>query len=785
MMKPYARPTTVFVLFAAGLAAQDFARDVRPVIEKNCVGCHNPQLRLSGLSLASREHATTGGRRGPAVQSAQPEQSLLLKAIRHEGNLRMPPGRKLAQADIAMLEKWVRSGAPWPADIATAGARPNHWSFLPPLRLALPAARASRWVRSPVDRFILARLEKEGIQPSPEAAKPTLIRRLYLDLVGLLPPPEEVKAFAQGRLTYEQLVDKLLASPHFGERWGRRWLDYARYADSDGGSRDEPRQIWRYRDWVIDAFHRDMPFDRFVIEQLAGDLLESPTASQLTATGFHRNSPIQIEAGTDREQYRTDAVFDRVDVTGTVFLGLSVGCAKCHDHKYDPISQKEYYRLYAFFNSSDDWSEDRPRYNPAFDNLHQVHGPLLEFASPETVRQRDELTAAMMKLDEDSDRLRELKTPEAREELKRRTAEIAKLRKQLPRIESTMIMRELPQPRETHVLKGGDYLAKGERVTPGVPAFLHPFPEKPNANRLDFAKWLVDPANPLLARVTVNRIWQEYFGRGLVETENDFGTQGAPPTHPELLDWLATEFIRSGWSQKAIHRAIVTSAAYRQASRVRPELAERDPRNLLLARQTRLRLDAEIVRDAALCASGLLVAKAGGPSVFPPQPAAAMSASQLKKTWTASTGDDRYRRGMYTFFWRVTPNPSLIVFDAPSGMTACTRRTRSNTPLQALALLNETAFHEFARGFAERLLRETAGKGFEDRLGRAFELALSRPPSARERERLRTLYATERDALQTQPEDVQALAGSGDIELAAWVSLSRVLMNTDEFMTRE
>jgi hypothetical protein len=652
--------------------------------------------------------------------------------------------------------------------------------------------RRTNWIASPVDRFILARLEQAGITPSPEASRQTLIRRAYLDLTGLLPTPEEVDAFLRDTRpgAWERVVDRLLASPHYGERWGRHWLDAARYADSDGGSRDEPRQIWRYRDWVIDSFNRDQPFDEFVVEQLAGDLLPQPANPQLIATGFHRNTPLQIEAGTDREQYRVEAVFDRVDTTGTVFLGLSVGCARCHDHKYDPIKHREYYQLFAFFNNSDDWGNDRPRYNPGLDNLREVHRPLLEFGTPEQIALREDLNARMQKIADELEAYREGKKVEKDDPfVKTRNAEIAKLRKSLPKFESTMIMRELPKPRESHVFRNGDFLAKGERVTPGTPWFLHPA-KSGMTNRLDLARWIVDPANPLLARVTVNRIWEQYFGKGIVETENDFGTQGAPPTHRELLDWLAVEFVERGWSRKAIHRLIATSAAYRQSSKIREDLLEKDPGNQLLARQERLRLDAEIVRDAGLAASGLLAPKIGGPSVFPPQPEKAMEASQVKKVWKASTGPDRYRRGMYTFFWRVTPHPALIVFDSPNGMVACTRRTRSNTPLQALAMLNDTAFHEFAQAFAARLLRE-APAGVEERIRRAFRLTVSREPSAAELAELRSLLAGEIDALHTHPREADQLVpantpeGPARVELAAWVSLARVLLNTDEFITRE
>ncbi|MBL8215856.1 MAG: PSD1 domain-containing protein [Bryobacterales bacterium] len=760
---------------------------VRPVLETQCLGCHNPKLRMANLSLASRADVLAGGKRGTVVVPGKPRESRLLAAVRQEGNLRMPPSSRLADGEIAALEAWIQAGAPWPENVAAkVPGKLNHWAFVTPVRPSEPAVRQRGWVRTPVDSFVLARLEKEGIAPSAEAEATTLVRRLYLDLLGLPPTPEETAAFLDDRRpdAWPRLVEKLLASPHYGERWGRRWLDQARYADSDGGSRDEPRQIWRYRDWVIQALNADMPFDQFVVEQLAGDLLPNPTHSQLIATGFHRNSPIQIEAGTDREQYRVEAVVDRVDTTGTVLFGMSVGCARCHDHKFDPISHREYYQLFAFFNSTDDWGNDRPRYNARYNNLVHVQGPLLEFAPVDVIATRDRVLARLVELDEKLDDYKREKKPKPDDAfVKEIEAEVAVLRKQLPKgLEGSMIQRELPAPRETRTMPGGDYLAKGEPVQPGVPAFLHPLQKtSARANRLDLARWMVDPRNPLLARVVVNRIWQEYFGAGLVATENDFGTQGTPPTHAELLDWLATELVRSGWSQKAVHRAIVNSAVYRQSSKVKPNVMERDPRNQLLSRQTRLRLDSEIVRDVALSASGLLTTRVGGPSVFPPQPEAAMSASQIKKTWKASTGADRYRRGMYTFFWRVTPNPALVVFDAPNAMVACTRRNRSNTPLQALTLLNDTAFHEFAQATGARLVREAQGDAA--RLDRAYELALSRKPSAPERERLQRWLAQERDALASKPEEAKALAA--DLEVALWTSLARVLLNTDEFITRE
>jgi hypothetical protein len=731
-------------LFAI-LAAPAFPQALG-ILEANCLGCHNQKLRLSGLSMATRDDLVKGGKRGPGLEK-------IAEVIRHDGNLRMPPGRKLADAEIAAIQSWIRSGAAFPTGHAARAVKPNHWSFKTVTRPTVPQVKNRAWVRNPIDAFILGRLEKENIAPSPEAHRDILRRRMHLDITGLLPVPGSDAGA-------EQLFD----SPHFGERWGRVWLDQARYADSDGGSRDEPRQIWRYRDWVIEAINRDMPFDQFVVEQLAGDLLPNPTQAQLIATGFHRNSPIQIEAGTDREQYRVEAVVDRVDTTGTVFLGLSAGCARCHDHKYDPISQREYYQLFAFFNSTDDWDNTRPTFATAGD-LGVVHAPLLHFSGPAQVALRERLLTEIVAADAEVEKLQRAEDPKQHQaEMDRLNARLRELRKQIPKLEWAMVMRELAEPRKTKVMLGGDYLRTGDEVQPATPAFLHDLPSGGRPNRLDFARWLVDPANPLLARVTVNRIWQHYFGRGIVETENDFGTQGTPPTHPELLDWLAAEFVESGWSQKRIHRLIADSAAYRQSSNLRRDLSEKDPRNLLLARQNRLRLDAEIVRDIALSASGLLNAKIGGPSVYPPQPANAMQASQIPKTWKESSGPDRYRRGMYTFFYRITPNPALAVFDAPTSMNTCTRRTRSNTPLQALTLLNDAAFYEMARALAARIVKE----GPADDAGRlrlAYQLTAGREASQAEARRMRALLDSERE----EP----------------WPAVARVLMNTDEFITRE
>jgi hypothetical protein len=697
------------------------------------------------------------------------------------------------------------------------GAAPEpaktHWSFVRPVPPAEPAVNGADWCRNPIDRFVLARLEKQGIKPSAPATRETLIRRLSLDLTGLPPSPAEVDAFVNdvNSDAYEKLVDRLLASPHCGERWGRHWLDVARYADSNGYSQDNPRSIWKYRDWVIDAFNRDMPFDQFVIEQFAGDLLPNATQSQLVATGFHRNTQINEEGGIDPEQFRVEAVVDRVATSGTGLLGLSLACAQCHNHKYDPISQVEYFRFYAFLNNCDEPQldyyaspADEARYQQATADLKKRDETLDERA----LAWEATLTPAQVDAIQNIHLRGALKTPVAERSDKQRSqvrdhvrgmdeqskALVAEREKIRGRAVSTLILRERQaKPRETRVHLKGDFTRPGDAVTPGVPAVLHPL--KPaagaSASRLDLAKWLVDRENPLTARVTMNRVWQRYFGRGIVETENDFGTQGAPPTNPELLDWLATEFQSQRWSIKAMHRLIVTSATYRQSSNARPDLANVDPYNKLLARQSRLRLDAEIVRDVGLAASGLLTRTIGGRSVYPPQPPGVTDVGQSKHDWKVSEGPDRYRRGMYTFFFRASPHPMLASFDAPEATQTCTRRNRSNTPLQALNLLNDEAFIEFAQGLAGRTLRESKGDDAA-RIDYAFRLCTSRKPIADERQTLIALLAEQRRAFEKDSSGAQSLAVKQHCpqevkapEFAAWTMVCRVLLNLDETITRE
>ena len=670
------------------------------------------------------------------------------------------------------------------AMIATGAAAKGekHWAYVKPVRPVLPQVRDAQWPRNAIDYFVLARLEKEGIAPSPEPSRETLARRVYLDIVGL--PPER----NLDRDRYDEVVLRLLESPHHGERWARWWLDVARYADSNGYSIDAPRSIWKYREWVINALNRDLPFDEFVIEQLAGDLLPNPTLEQKIATGFNRNTQINQEGGIDPEQFRVEGVMDRVNTTATAFLGLTVACAQCHDHKFDAISQREYYQFYAFFNNS-------------IEDGHGKSAPEGMLEIPEEVEQSADLEKEIEETEGDLDRYlnthgdalakleqaadvsklkpavrQAIAVPFAQRTLqqkrvayaafrpddadfKARNAKLSRLEKKEAKPITTLVMRELKDPRESVIFTKGDFTRRGEKVAPGVLKVLHE-PTQPLQNRLDLARWLVHPDNPLLARVIVNRVWQQYFGRGLVETENDFGVQGSPPSHPELLDWLATEFLQT-WSLKHIHRLIASSATYRQSSKVRPELSAIDPNNKLLARQNRLRLDAEVVRDVCLAASGLLNPKIGGPSVFPPQPTGVMTLGQVKRDWKPSTGPDRYRRGMYTFFWRATPHPALTVFDSADGLSTCTRRMRSNTPLQALTLLNDEAFYEFAHAFANGIIRE-GPKDDLSRIDYAFRLCLTRNPTAAECTRLLQLL------------------GETD-----WPTVARVLLNLDETISRE
>ncbi len=820
-------------------ANPDFAGDVEPIFKRRCQMCHNVRLKSNGLRLDDGAAALEGGYSGPVILPGKSAESKLIHRITSDkAGFRMPPaGAQLTAAEIATLRTWIDSGAVWPRTQAakSSSAANSLWSFRLITQPDPPSPKNAASVRNPIDNFILVRLEKESVAPSPEASKSTLIRRLTFDLTGLPPTPAEVAAFLDDSSpgAYDKLVDRLLASPHYGEQRARAWLDLARYGDSDGLEKDRTRPwSWRWRDWVINAFNADMPFDRFTIEQLAGDLLDNPRQDQLIATGFHRNTLSNREGGTDPEESRFEQNINRTNTTATVWLGLTAGCAQCHDHKFDPISQKDYYSLFAFFNNADErdidapqpgesglWMRARPAYLTARARLMELYAvdrlqqewesKLLEalnnpgkdldwdFVVANSRPMFDRFEAVLrtprpQRSERDSERLMywflansgpsNNRDEDALAGLRDFRRRLATLEATQPRLSQAPVMIEMPTPPRTHIAVRGEFKSKGIEVQPATLASLPPLPDGAPRNRLALARWLVSKDNPLTARVTVNRLWQEMFGRGLAVTSEDFGNQGSKPSHPELLDWLAAEFRDNDWSVKQILRLIVTSSTYRQSSRARPDLAVKDPENSLLARQSRLRLQAEQIRDAALSASGLLNDDVGGPSVRPPQPKGIAElgyAGSVK--WDEDSGAARYRRGLYIHFQRTTPYPMLMNFDAPDSNVSCSRRRRSNSPLQALNLLNDPVFFEAAQAFAARLTTEGPPA---KRLDNAFLLALGRSPSTIERTRLQSLLDSTSAALAS---DSKAAAEILPLRpaAAAWVSVTRVLLNLDEFITRE
>lgn len=970
----------------------DFKRDVQPIFQARCTRCHGAEQQRSQLRLDSRTGALRGGMSGAVVRPGDSRGSALFQRITGLLQPSMPfEGSPLPAEEIARIQAWIEAGAPGAVDTEPPDKR--HWAYRKPVRPEPPAVANAAWIRNPIDRFVLARLEREGLTPAPEADRDTLIRRVSLDLVGLPPTLAEVDAFLADTRpdAYEKVVDRLLASSHYGERWARPWLDLARYADTNGYEKDRRRSAWMYRDWVIDALNQDLSFRDFTIQQIAGDLLPGATTAQKIATGFHRNTLLNQEGGIDVEEARWETLVDRVNTTASTWLGSTVACAQCHNHKFDPISQKDYYRMLAFFDNA----EYRVQGLGEVVTDKWIVEPDLELAPPEVLQRRDALkaeaealkktidsrdlgaelaaweralgskpprwtvlrpvraesayAAALAKqkdgsllvsgpkperdtytvtvrtpgaaitalrlealpdpslpangpgrsstgnfvltrlglragskaiplaravadfsedgrsvaqaIDENEDsgwsidgqpgrahtavflpekpigaggstttltvtlehtagspgstlgRFRLSATSSANpwggillpEEIRTvldtppatRTAEQAKtltdyfrplaasldaprarlaaVRRDLEKIQipTAMVLRERAgADRPSTLLRvRGSYMSPGERVYAATPAFLPPIPEGRPANRLGLAYWLVDEENPLTARVAVNRSWEQLFGRGLVLTSEDFGTQGEPPTHPELLDWLATTFASQGWSAKALHRLMVTSATYRQSSRSTPALLERDPYNRLLARGPRFRVEAETVRDIALAVSGLLSPRVGGPSVFPDQPDGVWDNPYSKDKWTLSEGEDRYRRSLYTFVRRTAPYPMLTTFDAPSREFCTVRRVRTNTPLQALTTLNDPAFFAAAKALANRVLRE-AGPEAEARAAHAFRLATARRPSAAELAPLLRFYRDE------------AARFAGD-DAAAWTMVANVVLNLDETMTKE
>jgi mono/diheme cytochrome c family protein len=992
-------------------AKPDFAAGVRTIFVEHCYKCHGPDKQEAGLRFDLREAAIKGGDSGPWFVPGKSDESLIVRRITGVDDERMPPddgqAKALSPAEIARIKTWIDAGAAWP-DAERPGA--DHWSFRPIVRPAPPVVKNEAWCRGAIDRFVLAQLEARGIAPSPEADRYTLAKRLSYDLVGLPPDPADADRFAADAAAdaYERFVDQLLESPRFGERWGRRWLDLARYADSDGYEKDNARpDAWRYRDWVIDAVNADLPLDRFTIEQLAGDLLPDATPESRLATAFHRQTLTNTEGGADQEQFRVEAIFDRVATTGSVWLGLTIGCAQCHSHKYDPISHEDYYRLFALFNNADEvetevpltgmvlgkWQREKeeaqaklaktekklaarreelvakvPEWEAELAKATQLP---VEFHPVELVSAKSAAGAELRQLS-DGSYLVTGKSPEVdkltivikadrphvtgfrvealahdslggrgpgrtghgnfvlsefhaaaaatahfeandRLKISRAYADVAqvgfepanaidgkeptgwaiapktgqdhwivfvadepldtaarpfvelvlnqnhglqhtlgrvrvsamtgndpksgfpedvraalavaanerneqqgklvldyfvsqdaqaklladeseKLKARVtarPVMRSRVLAQRSESPRASHVLDRGDFLRPLGEVRPGTPGVLPALDcGARDANRLDFARWLVSPANPLTRRVMANQLWAGLFGRGLVRTPGDFGLRGERPTHPELLDYLAEELIELGWSRKAMLREIVLSATYRQSSRLRSELAETDPLNELFHRQNRYRVEAEIVRDVALAAAGLLVDSIGGPSVFPPLPADIAELSYANNfKWTNSTGPDRYRRGMYTFFKRTAPHPNLTTFDSPDSNTSCLARQTSNTPLQALTTLNNEVFAEAAQVFARRVLSEPGDD--RARLVRALRLCVIRNPAESDVSTFSELLSAARAWYASHAEDAKAAIGSYAVpdvapaENAAWVATGRIMLNLDEFLTRE
>jgi hypothetical protein len=801
-----------------------YARDVQPVLAAHCYACHGPdaKTRKAGLRLDIAENATRKLRSGNrAVVPGQPEKSELVRRIFATDEDQMPPAdshKPLKASEKELLKRWIAEGAEYQ----------KHWAFVAPKRPAVPAVKTPGWVRNPIDAFVLAKMEAAGLKPAPEADRYTLARRVALDLTGLPPSLDMVDRFVNDPApnAYEKYVDQVLRSPAYGERWAVVWLDLARYADSNGYATDNPRTIWKYRDWVIDAINRNMPFDQFTVEQLAGDLLPNATPEQILATAFHRNTLTNDEGGTSDEEFRAAAVVDRVNTTLQVWMGLTMACAQCHDHKYDPIRQEEYFRTYAIFNQTED--ADRPDDSPRLSHATPEQLAKKERLDKEIAGLRDKVNRSTPELEGAQKRWESESKPEklpgnvqailnvpADKRTEQQRRELAKYfrsiapelkqdrdrlgvaRKELTAVNiiSTPIMKELAEgkKRTTKIHIRGNFLNEGKEVTPGVPEAFPPLPEGQPANRLTLARWLVDPANPLTARVTANRYWEQVFGVGLVETPEDFGIRGKLPNHPELLDWLATEFIARKWDVKQLLRLMVTSATYRQSSRVTPGLLEHDPDNRLFARGPRFRSPAEFVRDQALAVSGLLSTKLHGPPVRPLQPKLGLTAAFGGGTdWTASDGDDRHRRALYTQWRRTTPYPSMITFDAPSRTVCTVRRPRTNTPLQALVTLNDPVFVEAAQALARRILNE-GGPTVESRARYAFRLCLTRPPRDVELQRLVDLYEKVRAKYVQKTEEARQMAteplgplppGADPAKVAAWTVVSNVLLNLDEMFAK-
>jgi hypothetical protein len=820
----------------------DFNRDIRPILSENCFYCHGQdgQKREADLRLDDRQAAIDSG----AIVPGDPGASTILERINStDPDVLMPPptsNRRLSDDQKKAVERWIKEGAVYEP----------HWAFVAPIRPALPAVQQARWVRNDVDRFVLAKLEAAGLKPSPEADRPTLIRRLHADLVGLPPSPEEVDAFVADPApdAYERLVDRLLASPHYGERMALPWLDAARYADSNGFQQDGDTWQWIWRDWVVKAINDDMPFDRFSIEQLAGDLLPSATNEQKIASGFNRNHLLNGEGGAIPEEQRFNNLFDRVDTTSTTWLGLTMACAQCHDHKYDPMTRTDYYGLLDAFNRvSESGAPSR------FSSRIRIAPPVLELPTEENSRRLAELEAATNALEAESKPVLEavyeawktglfadgkpadgeelprtlpplLLKPEAeRTEAEKKTIEgelrgffDSKVKKKLianlpqvvkydaarkaseeykgDQIPRVMVMSDA-KPRDTKILDRGDYLSPiGDKLTFLPPAFLPPLPEGEPRDRLGLARWLFRADHPLTARVQVNRMWQQFFGTGVVKTTEDMGVQSEYPRHMNLLDWLAVEFRENGWSRKKLHRLLLTSATYRQSSRVRPEHLAKDPENRLHGRAARFRMPSMVLRDVALAASGLIDLRVGGQPVYPYQPDQIWEALAITKerdfAYPASHGANLYRRSLYTF-WRRTVSPANM-FDTANRQTCSVRASQTSTPLHALTTLNDTTWVEASRVLAEKSIKAAADD--DGRLRHAFRRVLGRTPTGYDLDALKRMHGRQLAIFAADVGAAKSLLSVGEsprdaaIDAADHAALTNVclaLFNLDEALTRE
>jgi len=804
-----------------------YARDILPILSTHCFTCHGPdeKLQKAGLRLDTHAGATktlkSGGR--AIVPGKGKDSELVARIFTDDESERMPPKTTkvgLKDSEKVLLKRWIEEGAVYQ----------QHWAFATPKRAPLPSVKNKTWVRNPIDQFLLARMEKEGLKPSPEADRYTLARRLAIDLTGLPPTIEMVDRFVNDKRSdaYEKYVDQLFDMPAYGERWAHVWLDLARYADSNGFATDSARSIWKYRDWVTDAINKNMPYDRFTIEQIAGDMLPNATPEQILATAFHRNTLTNDEGGTTDEEFRAAAVVDRVNTTMQVWMGITMACAQCHTHKYDAITQEEYFRLYAIFNQTEDADKN--------DN-----SPNLTIISPEELKQKTDLERKIAKLEKDllaanpqfdeaqakweQDKKATDKAPApikkiiALDAKKRNAAQklevtkyfrstlpelksiadpLAAARKQLDAVKGvpTPIMRELgeKQKRVTKIHIRGNFLDLGKQVEPGLPSLFHSLPKGETPNRLTLAKWLVSADNTLTARVAVNRYWEQIFGLGLMETPDDFGIRGKSPEHPELLDWLAVEFSTTGkWDVRSLLKQMVTSAAYRQVTTLTPAMIERDPENRLLARGPRYRSSAEVIRDQSLFVAGLLSPKMYGAPVRPPRPKLGLTAAFGGTTdWETSGGDDKYRRALYTQWRRTTPYPSMSTFDAPNRTVCTISRPRTNTPLQALVTLNDPVYVEAAQALGRRMVKD-GGPTLESKLQFGFRLALARPARGIELKRLTELYTQAAQDYAKNPKLAQQMAtdpvgplpaGTQAPEMAAWTVVGNVLLNLDEMFAK-